>query len=31
MDMVYLGTALFFFLGCWGLIALFESLQEKRS
>ncbi len=31
MDLIYPGIALLFFFACFGLIALFESLQENRS
>lgn len=31
MDTAYLGITLLFFVGCLGLIALFDKLQEKRS
>jgi hypothetical protein len=31
MDLIYPGIALLFFFGCWGLVALFETLMENRS
>jgi hypothetical protein len=31
MELIYPGIALLFFLACFGLIALFESLSENRS
>jgi hypothetical protein len=31
MDLIYPGIALLFFLACFALVALFESLRENRS
>jgi hypothetical protein len=31
MDLLYLGIVILFFASCFGLIAVFEELQESRS